>query len=154
MKRPLFLAAFAFLFLPFITDAASLKVTSFPNGAQVWIDDVNTGKVTPMSTSVTDGTTVKVKVLIPNSGWGTYESMVPISPGNNDLSVTLLPVLTVGPQGPAGPTGPHGPAGAVGAQGPKGDTGAQGQAGGVGPAGPRGDPGTDVCASHSPDFNS
>ena len=32
--------------------AAKLKVTSFPSGAQVAIDGVNTGKVTPMNVSL------------------------------------------------------------------------------------------------------
>jgi hypothetical protein len=115
--------------------AASLKVTSFPDGAQVYINDANTGKVTPMSISVLDGSTVKVTVQIPGSGWAPYESMIPINPGNNDLSVTLLPLLTQGPQGPAGV---QGPIGLTGPAGPKGDTGATGATGPQGPAGPQG----------------
>jgi hypothetical protein len=91
--------------------------------------------------------------MIPNSGWAPYESQVPINPGNNDLSVTLLPAVTAGPagpqgpqgpQGPPGPQGPEGPAGPAGPQGPKGDrgeagpAGPQGVAGPTGPAGPQG----------------
>jgi len=49
--------------------------------------------------------------------------------GNNDLSITLLPVVTVGRQGPMGPAGPQGP------------TGATGPSGSQGPVGPEGPPG-------------
>ena len=35
--------------------AATLKVSSFPSGAQVSVDGVNTGKVTPMNISLTEG---------------------------------------------------------------------------------------------------
>ncbi len=108
-----------------------LKVTSFPSGASVSVDDVPTGKVTPMSVTLTT-TSHKVAVFIPNSGWAPDTRMVDIVAGNNDLSVTLLPVLTTGPQGPQGPAGPQGP------PGPKGDTGDTGPAGPVGPVGPQG----------------
>ena len=90
-----------------------LKVTSFPSGATVKIDGVDTGKTTPMSTGLSIGDH-SVVVSIPNSGWNPDTRTVTIVSGNNDLSVTLLPILTVGPQGPQGP------------QGVKGDTGAQG----------------------------
>jgi hypothetical protein len=101
----------------------SLKVTSFPSGAEVWVDGVNSGKVTPMSVSLVEGDHT-VKVQIPNSGWNPDTRTVTIVAGNNDLSVTLLPALTTGPQGP---------------QGPKGDPGAPGQPGEDGPPGaPRG----------------
>ena len=108
------------------SNAASLKVTSFPDGAQVWIDGSYTGKVTPMSISVLEGSTVKVKVEIPGSGWMASESLVPINAGNNDLSVTLLPVLTQGPKGDTGTNGATGPQGPAGPQGPQGPAGASG----------------------------
>jgi hypothetical protein len=88
----------------------SLKVTSFPTGANVSVDGVDTGKVTPMSNSLAVGDHTVV-VSIPNSGWNPDTRTVTIVSGNNDLSVTLLPMLTTGPQGP---------------QGPKGDAGSQG----------------------------
>jgi hypothetical protein len=94
----------------------ALKVTSFPSGAQVTVDGVTTGKTTPMSISLSIGEHL-VTVSIPNSGWNPDTRPVTIVSGNNDLSVTLLPVLTVGPQGPAGPQGPQG------VQGEKGDPG-------------------------------
>lgn len=98
-------------------EAGTLKVTSFPSGAQVFVDDVNTGKVTPMNVSLSEGEH-KVTVMIPSSGWNTDTRIVTIVAGNNDLSVTLLPLLTSGPQGPQGPPGPAGAAGAPGAPGP------------------------------------
>ena len=117
--------------------SGSLKVTSYPSGAAVWIDGVNTGKTTPMSESLTIGEHV-VRVEVPNSGWNTDTRTVTVVSGNNDLSVTLLPTVTTGPQGPVGPAGPAGAAGPVGAQGPGGATGSQGPAGAPGPAGPTG----------------
>lgn len=120
--------------------SGALKVTSFPSGANVSVDGVDTGKLTPMNISLPVGQHTVV-VFIPNSGWNPDNRQVTIVSGNNDLSVTLLPMLTVGPQGPPGPpgpkgdTGPQGPQGDVGPQGPqgpKGDTGAQGTPGAPG----------------------
>src|SRR5712671_299272 len=96
--------------------AQSLKVTSFPDGANVSIDGVDTGKVTPMSTSVSLGAHTVV-VSIPNSGWNPDTRSLTVESGTNYLSVTLLPRLTIGPQGSQGPKGD------TGAQGPKGDPG-------------------------------
>jgi hypothetical protein len=39
-------------------------------------------------------------VSIPNSGWGADTRTVTIVAGNNDLSVTLLPLVTNGTPGP------------------------------------------------------
>ena len=120
--------------------SGSLKVTSYPTGAAVFIDGVDTGKTTPMSESLPVGQhTVLVKV--PNSGWNPDTRLVTIVSGNNDLSVTLLPAVTTGPQGPSGPAGPAGPAGPQGPTGPAGAPGAagpQGPPGAEGPAGPQG----------------
>src|SRR5215831_18364898 len=126
--------------------SGALKVTSFPSGAKVAVDGVDTGKVTPMSVSLPVGDH-EVVVSIPNSGWNPDTRTVTINSGNNDLSVTLLPALTTGPQGPKGDMGPQGPAGpkgadgAPGATGPQGPAGAQGNSGSQGPQGPQGDPG-------------
>lgn len=118
----------------------ALKVTSFPSGAQVVIDGVNTGKVTPMSVSVSEGDH-RVTVQIPNSGWNSDTRTVTIVSGNNDLSVTLLPMLTTGPMGPPGPKGDTGAAGPAGPPGATGDTGAPGEPGLPGTQGPQGMPG-------------
>ena len=118
----------------------SLKVTSFPSGAVVVIDGVNTGKVTPMSVSLTVGDHV-VTVSITDAGWRPDTRTVTVAAGNNDLSVTLLPALTVGPKGDKGDPGPIGPQGPQGLKGDRGDQGPQGPAGADGPQGPQGPPG-------------
>jgi hypothetical protein len=79
----------------------SLKVTSFPSGAEVWVDGTNTGKHTPMSMSLVEGDHT-VTVRIPNSGWSPDTRTVTIVAGNNDLSVTLLAPDDDGPAGAAG----------------------------------------------------
>jgi hypothetical protein len=114
-----------------------LRVSSFPSGANVSVDGTDAGKVTPMSTEVSVGWH-KVKVFIPNSGWNADVRDVQVAAGNNDLSVTLLPVVAVGPMGPPGPAGPAGP---MGPQGPAGATGPAGAQGPAGPQGPKGDTG-------------
>jgi hypothetical protein len=124
-----------------------LRVTSFPTGAHVSVDGADTGKVTPMSYSVRVG---KHTVIVSMPNWNSDTRTVEVAEGNNDLSVTLLPILPaglMGPQGPAGPAGPQGapgpagPQGLAGPQGPKGDTGATGVVGPAGPAGPQGSTG-------------
>src|SRR5215472_10974253 len=62
----------------------SLKVTSFPVGANVSVDGVDTGKVTPMTMSLAVGTHTVV-VSIPNSGWNVDTRSVEVVAGNNDL---------------------------------------------------------------------
>jgi hypothetical protein len=96
-------------------------VTSFPSGAQVIVDGVNTGKVTPMNIALPDGDHT-VTVTIPNSGWNPDTRVVTIASGNNDLSVTLLPILTTGPHGPKGDKGDRGDTGAPGPPGTTGQT--------------------------------
>src|SRR5215472_682437 len=119
------------------TKHGTLKVSSFPSGANVSMDGKDTGKITPMSMDVAVGWH-KVTVSIPSSGWRADVRDVDVLAGNNDLSVTLLPVMTAGPIGPPGPAGPAGPPGPAGPQGPKGATGATGAAGPAGPIGPQG----------------
>ena len=120
--------------------SGAFKVTSFPSGAKVAIDGTDTGKVTPMSTSLTIGDHTVV-VSLPNSGWNPDTRIVTIVSGNNDLSVTLLPVLTQGPKGDKGDKGDPGKDGAPGAPGKDGAPGADGapgKDGAPGPAGPGG----------------
>lgn len=105
-----------------------LKVTSFPAGAQVTINDVLTNKTTPMSIRLSVGQHT-VKVSVPNSGWNPETRTVTIVRGENDLNVNLLPALTVGPQGPPGPEGPDGPPGPQGGQGEQGPPGPAGSGG-------------------------
>jgi hypothetical protein len=132
--------------------AQNLSVDSFPAGANVSVDGVDTGNVTPMKTKISVGVHT-VLVFIPNSGWAANSQKVTIQPGPNSLSVSLLPILIIGPQGPAGPVGPQGPqgvqgptgltgaTGSQGIQGVKGDTGATGATGATGSQGPKGETG-------------
>lgn len=99
--------------------AATLKVSSFPSGAQVSVDGISTGKATPMNITLPEGDHV-VTVQIPASGWNPDTRVVTIVLGNNDLSVTLLPTPTPGPPGPKGDTGPTGATGPQGAPGEHG----------------------------------
>src|SRR2546428_10507263 len=133
-------------------DGGALKVTSFPSGANVFVDGVDTGKITPMTVSVplsTHTITVSfgsISCQDPASlGWTPATHTMEVVQGTNFLSVTLLPCLTVGPQGlqgPAGPQGLTGPAGPAGSAGPVGPTGAAGAAGPVGATRPPGPAGT------------
>src|SRR5688572_663881 len=86
----------------------SLKITSYPSGAIVVIDGIDTGKVTPTSVNISLGDHT-VTVSLPDSGWNPDTRTVTIVSGNNDLSITLLPTLTVGPQGAQGSPGATGP---------------------------------------------
>src|SRR5260221_914373 len=124
----------------------NLKVTSFPSGAQVVVDGAPTGKTTPMSVSLAEGEHV-VTVQIPNSGWQPDTRTVTIVPGNNDLSVTLLPVLTQGPSGPKGDKGDTGSKGDKGDQGDVGPRGPQGSTGSTGSTGPTGPPAISVACA-------
>ncbi len=92
--------------------AGTLKVTSMPSGALVIVDGVNTGKVTPMSIALSNGTHV-ITVLAAGPGWAADTRTVTITSGSHDMSVTLVPVLTAGPPGPPGPPGPSGMADAT-----------------------------------------
>src|SRR5207253_2585174 len=82
----------------------SLKVTSFPSGANVAVDGADTGKVTPMNITLSVGAHT-VAVSVPDPEWNVDTRTVLIVSGNNDLSVTLWPILTVGPIGPPGAPG-------------------------------------------------
>jgi hypothetical protein len=113
--------------VPASGQTGTLKVTSYPSGAVVLIDSVDTGKTTPMSAPLTTGLHV-VTVYLPGPGWNPDNRTVTVEPGNNDLSVTLLPTLIVGPQGPEGPAGPAGQAGPAGPDGPSGPPGPPGGA--------------------------
>src|SRR5207302_1718598 len=95
----------------------SLKVTSFPSGANVAVDGADTGKVTPMNITLSVGPHT-VAVSVPDPEWNVDTRTVLIVSGNNDLSVTLWPILTVGPIGPPGAPGPAGPQGPAGPPGP------------------------------------
>lgn len=114
--------------------AATLKVDSFPAGAQVIVDGVDTRKVTPVNISVAAGTH-RVTVQVPGSGWSEQTRTVTLGSGHREVMFTLVPSAGGGLPGPPGPAGP---AGAPGPQGPSGPAGPQGNAGAAGPTGPQG----------------
>ena len=116
---------------------AQLQIESFPSGAHVSIDGVDTRKVTPMHTEAWAGKH-QVRIFVVGSGWNPDTRTIDVGPEYNYLYVTLLPTLATGPQGPAGPQGLPGPAGPVGPAGPRGATGPAGPAGPTGAAGPVG----------------
>ena len=73
MKKPvlmcaLFVAVLLSAAAPAAAQSGALKVTSFPTGAAVMVDNVPTGKVTPMSVSLPVGDHT-VTVAIPGAGW-------------------------------------------------------------------------------------
>src|SRR5581483_2068729 len=128
--------AVAIMFVPrsVLAQNGSLKVTSFPSGATVTVDGMTIAKPTPVSVSLPIGTHTVV-VSRGDSGWNPDTRTIEVVSGNNDLSVTLLPVATAGPPGPQGPQGIQGPQGLPGPQGQPGERGAIGPAGPAGPAG-------------------
>src|SRR6266478_2999817 len=102
-------AVFAFLvfgLLAYAASAQSLHVTSFPDGANVLIDGKDTGKITPMATSITVGNHLVTVLLDASAGWNVDTRTLAIVSGDNYHNVTLLPTLTTGPPGPQGPLGP------------------------------------------------
>ena len=115
LLRSVSLALLAVLVAGAVTtgSAATLKVSSFPSGAQVSIDGVSTGKVTPMNIAVAEGDHT-VTVQIPGPGWRPDTRTITIGDGSNDLSVTLLPTVTAGPAGAKGDKGDKGDKGEPG----------------------------------------
>src|SRR5208283_4116137 len=119
MKRLLLVIVLVIMSLPLVSYGAhkppppatpTLVITSFPSGAQIWINGVNTGDVTPATITLPAGTTsVDVSVQAPGAGWLPFENpTLAISLGTNNLSVTLTQAVTQGPQGPQGAQGPQG----------------------------------------------
>jgi hypothetical protein len=109
----------------------TLKLSSFPAGASVAIDGVPVAGVTPLSIKVTLGRH-EVTVKAPGTTWQPDTRTITVLGGANELTVTLVPILTTGPQGVQGiqgPAGPPGPAGPAGPTGPTGPAGPQGPAG-------------------------
>lgn len=129
----LVVAALLWATMPAYAQNGSLKVSSFPSGAAVVVDGVDTGKVTPANIALPVGD--HSITVAAGDGWTPDTRIVSITLGNNELTVTLLPALTAGPQGPQGLPGPQGVPGPPGATGVTGATGAQG------PPGPQGEPG-------------
>jgi hypothetical protein len=133
-----------------VDDGHEVVITSFPDGASVFIDGVDTGKVTPMELrKITPGIHT-ITVSANSAGWQTDTRTItvldvdPVKGRYRDthLSFTLMPTLAAGPAGPQGPPGPAGPAGGIGVPGATGATGPAGPQGSAGPAGAAGPAGT------------
>lgn len=84
-----FTAVLLFLLASITAFGQSLKVSSFPAGANVTIDGVDTGKVTPMSTSITLGSHVVV-ISVPNSQWTPSANNVVVVSGVNYFSACRI----------------------------------------------------------------
>lgn len=131
------------------TKGAVMHVSSFPEGASVTVDGVlmmdrdnDSIRQTPLHFDLTLGKHIIV-VGLADPGWAPDTRTFTVTKKDNDLTVTLLPILTQGLQGQAGPIGPPGPVGAAGPAGAMGlsITGPQGLQGTPGNTGPKGDPG-------------
>lgn len=126
-----------------VDDGHALVITSFPDGASVLIDGVDTGKVTPMELHGIKPGMHTISVSANSQGWMTDSRTITVLDldsvtgriRDTHLSFTLMPALTTGPPGPQGPAGPASTV--PGPQGPQGIPGLSI----VGPAGPQGIPG-------------
>ena len=130
-----------------VDDGHALVITSFPDGANVSIDGVDTGKVTPMELHSIKVGMHTICVSSPSAGWQSDTRTIQVLDvdgggrvRDTHLSFTLMPALTSGPPGPQGIPGPAGPAGAIGPQGFPGLS-ITGPAGTPGLPGPQGVPG-------------
>lgn len=81
-----------------------LRVTSFPPGAEVWVDGTFTGQTTPALLLLGTGEHL-VMAKAPDGGWAPAQKSVVIERGVNALSLTLVPEGVQGPPGPQGPPG-------------------------------------------------
>ena len=151
-----------------IDDGHGVIITSFPDGASVLIDGVDTGLVTPMELHKVKPGQHTITVSANSSGWQSDSrtiTVLDIDPVNGrvrdtHLSFTLMPALTTGPAGPQGAPGkdstvpgPPGPQGIPGLSivGPKGDKGDPGPAGAASTVpGPPGPPGIGVNGAPGP----
>jgi hypothetical protein len=137
-----------------IDDGHEVVITSFPSGASVVIDSVDTGRVTPMELHfIPPGTHT---ITVSATGYTTDARTVNVldknpvngQPRDTHLSFVLLPPIVAGPKGDPGPPGLTtyvpipGPPGNTGAMGPMGPMGLPSTVPGPpGPVGPKGDPG-------------
>jgi hypothetical protein len=95
MKRMTFWGVVALVLvlaaLPGTTQALELSITTIPPGAQVWINGLNTGKITPTSIYAMNmgmgGQILNVKIVIPNSVFEPYETTVIPDRDTIDLKV-------------------------------------------------------------------
>lgn len=159
----LLLLAYAASAQTIVDDGHKVLCSSFPDGAEILIDGVDTGLQTPAEIPhIPPG---KHVLSLSEPGWNSTSVTINVldvdatgKPRDTHISLSMLPSLTVGATGPAGPQGapgvpgPQGPIGPIGPQGPMGlsvqgppgvpgGVGPQGPSGAIGPQGPSGSPG-------------
>jgi PEGA domain-containing protein/collagen triple helix repeat protein len=141
-------------------DGHSVAIDSFPPGATVVLDGVNTNKVTPMELRGVAPGSHSITVTAPGYSTTTQTVIVldknPVTgaPRDTHLNFVLLPPTVKGDPGPMGPPGtsvyvpipgPPGPQGVQGLPGPPGAAstvpGPMGLPGPIGLTGPAGSPG-------------
>ena len=142
-------------------DGHSVAIDSFPPGASVSVDGIDTGKVTPMELRGVAPGSHKITVSAPGYSTTAQTAIVldknPVTGAARDthLNFVLLPPMVQGPQGVPGPPGQTtyvpipGPPGQNGKDGlsivgPAGKDGSPGPAGIQGPPGSQGLPGANA----------
>ena len=95
-----------------VDDGHAVVITSFPDGAHVSLDGVDTGKLTPMELHKIPVGAHTIKVWVDAAGWSTDTRTINVLDldanghvRDTQLSFTLLPMTTQGPPGPQGTAG-------------------------------------------------
>jgi hypothetical protein len=93
-------------------DGHAVVISSFPDGAHVSLDGVDTGQLTPMELHKIPVGAHTIKVWVDAAGWSTDTRTINVldldAKGrvrDTQLSFTLLPITTQGPPGPQGTAG-------------------------------------------------
>lgn len=77
--------------LPRSGNAMQLFIQTIPPGAQVWINGINTDKITPASIYVTNvsqgGPILRVKLVIPDGSYAPFETTIVPDRDTYDLKV-------------------------------------------------------------------
>lgn len=134
LKLSLLLIGFHFA-TPFaFAQNGRLVIGSFPSGADISVDGTSSGRTTPATLVLPFGK-YEITLKVAGGGWESKSVTVNLDTSLERVDLTLLPVLTEGPQGPAGPRGAAGPSGPQGPIGPRGPVGPRGEPGPAGPPG-------------------
>lgn len=93
-------------------DGHAVVISSFPDGAHVSLDGVDTGRLTPMELHKIPVGVHTIKVWVDAAGWSTDTRTINVLDldangrvRDTQLSFTLLPMTTQGPPGPQGTSG-------------------------------------------------
>jgi hypothetical protein len=95
-----------------VDDGHAVVISSFPDGAHVSLDGVDTGRLTPMELHKISVGVHTIKVWVDAAGWSTDTRTITVLDldangrvRDTQLSFTLLPMTTQGPPGPQGTAG-------------------------------------------------